>query len=175
MRRNTATTVSAATSPSAAESGAPGVSWLAVRGGRVGVVVGHVVLAGAGGGGRVPVLLGRGRRTRSVPGDQHVLGLELPVALLQRPDGDDDPPANPQDPRQLPDGSDPPLGGGDVVDDGHGEDGVKTVVLVGKSHVITDENFIVLLSRDLRQVPAAVSSDVVNQRVAAEVFPAAAA
>ena len=141
----------------------------------VGVVVGHVVLAGAGGGGRVSVLLGRGRRPRSVPGDQHVLRLKLPVTLLHRPDRDDDPAANPEDPGQLPDSSDPPLGGGDVVDDGHGEDGVKTVVLVGKSHVITDENFTVFLSCDLCEVPAAVSSDVVNQGVAAEIFPTAAA
>ena len=110
-----------------------------------------------------------------MPGDQHVLRLKLPVALLHRPDRDDDPAANPEDPGQLPDSSDPPLGGSDVVDDGHGEDGVETVVLVGKSHVITDENLIVLLPCDLSEAPAAVSSDVVNQGVAAEIFPTAAA
>ena len=137
--------------------------------------MGHVVLAGAGRRGRVPVLLGRGGGPRSVPGDQHVLGLKLPMALLHRPDRDDDPAANPEDPGQLPDSSDPPLGGRDVVDDGHGEDGVKTVVLVGQSHVITDQNFTVLLSCDLCEVPAAVRPDVINQRVAAQIFPAAAA
>ena len=175
MRRNTAPAVSAATSPPSAQSGASWVPWLAVRGCRVGVVVGHVVLAGAGGGGRVPVLLRRGRRAWSVPGDQHVLRLKPSMALLHRPDRYDDPAANPQNPRQLPNGSDPTLRGGDVVDDGHGEDGVKTVVLVGQSHVITDQNLIVLLSGDLGQVPAAVRSDVVNQGVAAEIFPTAAA
>ena len=137
--------------------------------------MGHVVLAGAGRRGRVPVLLGRGGGPWSVPGDQHVLGLKLPMALLHRPDGDDDPPADPQNPRQFPDSSDTALRGGDVVDDGHGEDGVETVVLVGKSHVITDENLIVLLPCDLSEAPAAVSSDVVNQGVAAEIFPTAAA
>ena len=175
MRRNAAPAVSTPPSPSAAQSGPPRVSRLAVRGCCVGVVVGHVILAGAGRRGGVPVLLGRGRRAWSVPGDQHVLRLKPSMALLHRPDRYDDPAANPQNPRQLPNGSDPTLRGGDVVDDGHGEDGVKTVVLVGQSHVITDQNLIVLLSGDLGQVPAAVRSDVVNQGVAAEIFPTAAA
>ena len=204
MRRNTATTVSAATSPSAAESGAPGVSWLAVRGGRVGVVVGHVVLAGAGGGGRVPVLLGRGRRAGSVPGDQHVLGLEPSVSLLHAPDRDDDatPDLNnslfdsfydslvtayPEDARQLPQRPHPPLRGGDVVDDGDGENGVKTVIFVRKRHVITDkylgkskqnifpllksvDHLIVLLSRQLCESFASVNSNVEQQGIHAQIF-----
>ena len=52
---------------------------------------------------------------------------------------DDDPAPDPEDPGQLPQGPHPPLRGGDVVDDGDGEDRVKAVIFVRKRHVITDK------------------------------------
>ena len=70
---------------------------------------------------------------------KHCLGLELPVALLHGPDGDDDPAAHPEDPCQLPDGPDPPLCGGNVVDHGNGQNCIKSFILVRQRHVITDQ------------------------------------
>ena len=51
------------------------------------MVVGDIVLAGGGGGGGVSLpLLPAGGGDWPVPGDQHVLRLKPPVALLHRPD-----------------------------------------------------------------------------------------
>ena len=172
MRRDAPALVSGPAPPPPTQSG-HGARWFTVRGPRlgVGVVVGHVLLGGAGGGGGVPVLLGRGGLCWSVPGDQDVLRLEPPVALLHGPDRDDDPPAHPEDPRQLPDGPHSPLRGGDVMDDSDRHHGVKTVIFVWKSQVITDEHLVLLLSCNLCQVLTPVSSDIVDKRVAAEIFP----
>ena len=61
-----------------------------------------------------------------------------PVALLHGPDGDDDPATHPEDPGQLPDGPNPPLRGGNVVDHGNGQNCIKSFILVRQSQVITD-------------------------------------
>ena len=105
-----------------------------------------IILASVGGGGGItitstgglPLVIG-GLGHRFVPGNEDVLGLELPVALLHGPDGDDDPAAHPEDPCQLSDGSDPPLRGGNVVDHGDGQNCIKSFILVRQSHVITDK------------------------------------
>jgi hypothetical protein len=46
----------------------------------------------------------------------------------------------PENPCQLPDGPDPALCGGDVVDDGDGEDGVEALVSVGQRQVVAQQN-----------------------------------
>ena len=61
------------------------------------------------------------------------------MALLHGPYRDDDPAANPEDPGELPDGPNPPLRGGNVVDHGNGQNCIKSFILVRQSHVITDK------------------------------------
>ena len=107
------------------------------RGGRV-----PVSPAGAGG-----LLIIGGLGHGLVPGNEDVLRLELPVALLHGPDRDDDPAAYPQDPGQLPDGSHSPLRGGNVVDDGDGKNSIKRFILVRQRQTITDKY---LLMKDIR-------------------------
>ena len=64
----------------------------------------------------------------------------LSMPLLHRPHADHDLSPNPQCPSDLPDGPDPPLYGGDVVDDGDGQNSVETIIAERKAQVITMED-----------------------------------
>ena len=62
------------------------------------------------------------------------------MPLFHGPDADHDPPADPEDARQLSERAHAPLRRGDVVDDGHAEDGVQALVAERERQVITVQN-----------------------------------
>jgi len=49
-------------------------------------------------------------------------------------------PSIPEYPGEFPDGPHPALGGGDVMDDGNGEDGVEALVPVGQGQVVAQQD-----------------------------------
>lgn len=61
----------------------------------------------------------------------------LSVTLFHGPDGDEDPPANPKDPRELPQSPHPPLGSREVVYDRDAQARVVAVVAKRQRQIVT--------------------------------------
>lgn len=69
-----------------------------------------------------------------------LLSIHLPVPLLHGPDGDDEATADAEDSCQFPQRPHPALRRREVVDHGHGEDGVETVVPERQRQVIAQQH-----------------------------------
>jgi len=66
----------------------------------------------------------------------------LSMSLLHGPDADHDPAPHPDDPSELPEGPDSSLCRRDVMDDGHGQDGIEALIPKRKRQIITEHDLL---------------------------------